>query len=65
LKSIVLGLGLLSCVAGGALAQLNSQNLKWAPAPPVFAKGAKMAVLSGDPSKAGVAPPWFCATESC
>ena len=54
MKSIVLGLGLLSCVAGGALAQMNSPDLKWGPAPPVFAKGAKMAVLSGDPSKTGV-----------
>ena len=54
LKSIVLGLGLVCCVTGGALAQVNLPDLKWGPAPPVFAKGAKMAVLSGDPSKAGI-----------
>jgi len=54
LKSIVLGLGVLCCMAGGALAQMNSPEVKWGPAPPVFAKGAKMAVLSGDPSKTGV-----------
>src|SRR5262245_2054331 len=28
--------------------------LKWGPAPAVFPAGAKMAVLQGDPSKAGV-----------
>jgi hypothetical protein len=28
-------------------------ELKWGPAPPVFEKGAQMAVLSGDPGKAG------------
>ena len=27
--------------------------LKWGPAPPVFAPGAKMAVLAGDPTKSG------------
>ena len=27
--------------------------LKWGPAPPVFPKGAQMAVVSGDPGKAG------------
>jgi quercetin dioxygenase-like cupin family protein len=27
-------------------------ELKWGPAPPVFEKGAEMAVVSGDPSKA-------------
>jgi quercetin dioxygenase-like cupin family protein len=29
-------------------------ELKWAPAPPVFPKGATMAVVSGDPSKEGM-----------
>ena len=28
-------------------------EIKWGPAPPVFEKGALMAVLSGDPGKAG------------
>ena len=28
-------------------------EVKWGPAPPVFEKGAEMAVLSGDPGKAG------------
>ena len=53
MKSIALGMGLLLCVAGGARSQVNSQDLKWGPAPPIFAKGAQMAVLSGDPSKSG------------
>ncbi len=45
--------GLLLCVAGGAEAQVNTPDLKWGPAPLVFAKGLQMAVLSGDPSKPG------------
>jgi hypothetical protein len=53
MKSIALGIGVLFCVAGAARAQVNSQDLKWSPAPPIFAKGAQMAVLSGDPSKSG------------
>ena len=53
MKSIALGLGILLCVAGAARAQVNSQDLKWSPAPPIFAKGAQMAVLSGDPSTSG------------
>jgi quercetin dioxygenase-like cupin family protein len=53
MKTIVLGLGLMLCIAGAAQAQTNQGDLKWGPAPPVFAKGAQMAVLSGDPSKSG------------
>jgi uncharacterized RmlC-like cupin family protein len=33
---------------------MNTADVKWGPAPPVFPKGAKMAVLEGDPGKAGV-----------
>lgn len=33
---------------------LNASDLKWGDPPPVFPPGAKMAVLQGDPSKAGV-----------
>ena len=33
-----------------SLAQMS--NAKWGPAPPVFPRGAKMAVMQGDPSKA-------------
>jgi uncharacterized RmlC-like cupin family protein len=41
-------------LAVSAQAQMNSTGLKWGAAPPVFPAGAQMAVLSGDPSKAGV-----------
>lgn len=44
---------ILVSVASSAGAQVNSGDLKWGPAPAVFPKGAQMAVLSGDPSKAG------------
>ncbi|HEY2359404.1 MAG TPA: cupin domain-containing protein [Phenylobacterium sp.] len=46
--------GILVSVASSASAQVNSANLKWGPAPAVFPKGAQMAVLSGDPGKAGM-----------
>ena len=43
--------------AGGALVDQATpapqQALQWGPAPPVFAAGAQMAVVSGDPSKPG------------
>ena len=32
---------------------MNPSEIKWGDAPPVLPKGAKMAVLSGDPGKAG------------
>ena len=35
-------------------AVVSPDQLKWAPAPPAFPKGAQMAVLSGDPSKEGL-----------
>jgi quercetin dioxygenase-like cupin family protein len=57
--AVVAGLG---CVlaAGSARGQdakssevvATPLELKWGPAPPVFEKGASMAVVSGDPSKA-------------
>src|SRR5665213_3181674 len=40
-------------VSTAAQAQVNSGDLKWGPAPAVFPKGAEMAVLAGDPGKAG------------
>ncbi|HEV7158755.1 MAG TPA: cupin domain-containing protein [Caulobacteraceae bacterium] len=39
--------------AGAASAQVNATDLKWGSAPAVFPKGAQMAVLHGDPNKAG------------
>ena len=56
---------------------LQRADIKWGDAPPVLAPGAKMAVLQGDPSKAGVytvrlkagdgykiAPHWHPTTEN-
>jgi quercetin dioxygenase-like cupin family protein len=45
--------------ATGALAEemkmpVNASQLKWAPAPDAFPKGAQLAVLSGDPTKDGL-----------
>lgn len=33
---------------------MNAMDVKWGDPPPVFEKGARFAVLSGDPSKAGI-----------
>lgn len=49
----LLAAGAVLFLCAGAQAQVNSTDLKWGPAPAVFPAGAKMAVLSGDPSKAG------------
>lgn len=38
----------------GTTALYGQGTLKWGPAPPVFPKGATMAVVSGDPSKAAM-----------
>jgi len=38
-------------------------GLHWGPAPAVFPKGAKMAVVSGDPSKGYKIPPHFHPTD--
>jgi len=47
---------LLGSAAGGspAVAQINSSELKWGPAPPGLPAGAQLAVLSGDPGKPGL-----------
>jgi hypothetical protein len=75
---------LLSCAAVAALslsapawAVHGGEGLKWGDAPPVLSKGAKLAVLQGDPSKPGpfvmrlqmpagykVAPHWHTQTEN-
>lgn len=52
LKRVVLVTGLIG-LAWPASAQVNAGDVKWGPAPPVFPAGAQMAVLSGDPAKAG------------
>jgi quercetin dioxygenase-like cupin family protein len=53
LKS-ALACSILVFTASAAQAQVNANDLKWGPAPAVFPKGADMAVLSGDPTKAGL-----------
>lgn len=50
---IALAFGGVLALAGSAQAQVNSTDLKWGAAPAVFPAGAQMAVLSGDPGKAG------------
>jgi quercetin dioxygenase-like cupin family protein len=37
-----------------ALAQMNTTDLKWGPAPPGLPAGAQLAVLSGNPEKEGM-----------
>ncbi|CAN7429730.1 cupin domain-containing protein [Phenylobacterium sp. LjRoot164] len=51
-RTVVLVSGLL-CLGSTATAQVNTGDLKWGPAPAIFPTGAQMAVLSGDPEKAG------------
>jgi quercetin dioxygenase-like cupin family protein len=41
-------------VSSTAVAQINSKDLKWGPAPPGLPAGAQATVLSGDPDKAGM-----------
>jgi quercetin dioxygenase-like cupin family protein len=53
-----LAIGLLALSASAALAAddhvaVSPDQLKWMPAPPVFPKGAQIAIVSGDPSKEG------------
>ena len=41
-------------VGSAAPAQVNPAGLKWGPAPPSLPRGARLAVLSGDPGKEGM-----------
>jgi hypothetical protein len=64
----LVGIGLLVCVAAGvarsqgtatpapapAHTAMAPEDMKWVDAPPIFTKGGKMAVLMGDPGKAGM-----------
>jgi hypothetical protein len=57
-SNIVLGLALLALFAATAHAAdpgvfINAGDLKWGDAPPVLPRGAKIAVLNGDPFKPG------------
>jgi quercetin dioxygenase-like cupin family protein len=54
-----LGLALIVLVfsASAAFADamaINTGNIKWGDAPPIFPKGAKFAVISGDPGAKGI-----------
>jgi quercetin dioxygenase-like cupin family protein len=63
--------------AGGDHVIFNETDIKWGDAPPALPKGAKMAVVQGDPSKEGeftirvvfpanyrIAPHWHPTTEN-
>jgi quercetin dioxygenase-like cupin family protein len=65
------------CVASPAWAVHGAEGLQWGDAPPVLPKGAKVAVLQGDPAKPGpfvmrlqapagykVAPHWHSQAEN-
>ncbi|HXT16052.1 MAG TPA: cupin domain-containing protein [Gemmatimonadaceae bacterium] len=47
----ITGVLLVALCAYTARAAAQSPDLKWGPAPAIFPAGARMAVLSGDPSK--------------
>lgn len=49
----ILAMALVGATPAAAQTQQGAAKLKWGPAPAVFPKGARMAVVSGDPSKAG------------
>ena len=64
-------------LSGPARAMHGAEGLQWGDAPPVLGKGAKLAVLQGDPTKAGpfvmrlsmpagykIAPHWHTQTEN-
>ena len=84
-KTALLVTAMLATVAGSTSAQaasddqgfINSKDIKWGDAPPSMPKGAKIAVLQGDPGKSGpfvirlmvppgykVAPHWHTQDES-
>jgi len=61
MKRVVLGtVALVVALIGGAFAQgqqhvmSTPKDLKWGDPPPVFAKGATFALISGDPGKDGL-----------
>ena len=58
-RAVMVTAGCLLAVVSGRAQEMKSTEvavapaeLKWGPAPPVFEKGASMAVVSGDPGKA-------------
>src|SRR4051794_38195655 len=59
MRALILATTLILGVAGTAVAQdhkddvTTPDSIQWGPAPPALPKGAQMAVLAGDPGKAG------------
>ncbi|MGD7165549.1 cupin domain-containing protein, partial [Ralstonia pseudosolanacearum] len=55
--AVLLGVGALPAIAQdtgmGDTAMINPAGMKWSDAPPTLPKGAKLAVLYGDPGKDG------------
>ena len=56
--SLFVTVGVLALLPAAAAAMddhvaVSPDQLKWAPAPPAFPKGAQIAVVTGDPSKEG------------
>ncbi|CAH0447724.1 hypothetical protein LMG10661_03797 [Ralstonia syzygii subsp. syzygii] len=79
--AVLLGVGTLPATAQdtgmGDMAMINPAGMKWGDAPPTLPKGAKLAVLYGDPGKDGpfvvriktpagykIAPHWHTQSES-
>lgn len=52
-KALFIGFAAL-LIGPAAQAQINPASLKWGPAPDGLPKGARLAVLSGDPNKEGM-----------
>ena len=52
MKRLVL-VGLAALLAGSSVQTVARSGLAWGPAPPSLPKGAKLAVVSGDPSRPG------------
>lgn len=52
--AVVLGAGAtVPAFAEGPSSTINAKDVKWGPAPPSLPKGAKVAVMMGDPGKEG------------
>ena len=53
LLAVLCALPLAGALAADEITMTNPGDIKWGDAPPNMPKGAKVAVLYGDPSKAG------------
>jgi quercetin dioxygenase-like cupin family protein len=54
IRMLLVSLGAAALAGSTASAQIMPNDLKWGPAPPGLPAGAKLAVLSGDPTKEGM-----------